>query len=129
MRRQMITSLVAASTLLLGLHAATPVSQAAEGPSINATCTVDPKVLYRSGATVYSAHTIRCTSTVNSITVYGILDGPQADRSSSNICFNTTQCTVNLSAPYSPGLWINRTFGSVDGFAYGTQSSTIYFPY
>lgn len=127
MRRQMITSLVAASALMLGLHAATPVRQAAAGPSINATCTVDAKVLYRMGSTVYSAHTIRCTSTVSSITVYGILDGPQADRSSSNVCFNTSQCTVNLSAPYSPGLWFNRTSGSVAGVPYATQTTTVYF--
>lgn len=127
MRRQMITSLVAASALVLGLHAATPVSQAADGPSINATCTVDPKVLYRSGATMYSAHTIRCTSTVNSITVYGYLNGPNTARSNSRVCFNTSECTTNNSAPYVRGLWSNQTHGSVDGIPYATQTTTIYF--
>lgn len=127
MRHQTIASLVGASALLLGMHAATPVSQAADGPSINATCTLDSKVLYRSGATIYSANTIRCTSTVNSITVYGYLNGPNTARSNSRVCFNTSECTTNNSAPYVPGLWSNRTFGSVDGFVYGSQTTSIYF--
>jgi hypothetical protein len=128
MRHRIITSFITASALALSLHAAAPATQAATGPSTAATCTTIAGTPYRSGSTVYSTHTIRCTSVVSKIYVYGILHRSWYNNYTflSKGCVNTTECSLTLSAPFTRDTWTSSTSGTVDGVEQPTATSSAY---
>jgi hypothetical protein len=125
MSKRIFTSIVAASVLMLGLHAAAPATQAA---TFNAGCTATANPASLINGQVVGTFKITCATPQSSIRIDGSLAGSNettvGGASSGKTCYNATSCSVTTSAPYFAGDWVTVTSGLIrSGWTFQTVSA------
>jgi hypothetical protein len=112
MSKRIFTSIVTASVLMLGLHAAAPVSQAA---TFNAGCTAIAHPASVINGQVVGTFTISCAAPQSAIRIDGSLAGGNENTVgggwAGKTCYNAASCSVTTSAPYFAGDWTTVTSG------------------